>query len=95
MEFGGASMISRSNLPAGVHSLFDRPEALDGDNGLDAGLKAASLPVEACSLGYVEVGNLHGPASIGVFARDQAGEGGLRDAPFLADYRHNNHGRKK
>jgi hypothetical protein len=34
------------------------------------------------SLRNVEVGNLHAPAGVSVFARDQAGEGGFTDSPY-------------
>ena len=71
-------------------SLLDSAEALDGDDRLDVMLQASGLPVETCALADVEVGNLHIPFSGGVFARDEAGEGGFTDPAFLRNQRDDN-----
>jgi hypothetical protein len=50
-----------------LQGLLKRTEAFDGDNRFQPMLKPLRLPVEACALGDVEVGDLDIPACRCVF----------------------------
>ncbi len=50
------------------------PKRFNRDDWLNLILEGTCLPVETGSLRYVEVGNLHRPSGVRVFARNESGE---------------------
>src|SRR5579863_1617268 len=73
-------------LCADLEGLLDAAEPLHGDNGVDGGLQAAGLPVEARALGHVEVGNLNRPVRLGVFPCHKPRQSAFSDAALLGNH---------
>jgi hypothetical protein len=70
VECGGPSRTRRSTLFETLRGVLDRAEALDGNDRLYLMLEAAGLPVEACALADIEIGNFSLPFCVCVFARN-------------------------